>query len=84
MVNGDDDIGQFTATVKRICPDAGHAVRDRDRGQESIAAVPSTPDTLLLDWSINPFESSPEIIGQVSAERSYWGTNQTKLKPVRR
>ena len=50
----------------------------------SIAAVPSTPDTLLLDWSINPFESSPEIIGQVSAERSYWGTNQTKLKPVRR
>ena len=32
----------------------------------SIAAVPSTPDTLLLDWSINPFESSPEIIGHVS------------------
>ena len=32
----------------------------------SIAAVPSAPDTLLLDWSINPFESSPEIIGQVS------------------
>lgn len=32
----------------------------------SIAAVPSNPDILLLDWSINPFESSPEIIGQVS------------------
>ena len=32
----------------------------------SIAAVPSSPDILLLDWSINPFESSPEIIGQVS------------------
>lgn len=32
----------------------------------SIAAVPSTPDTLLLDWSINPFESSPERIGRVS------------------
>ncbi len=32
----------------------------------SIAAVPSSPDILLLDWSINPFESSPEMIGRVS------------------
>ena len=31
----------------------------------SIAAVPSNPDILLLDWSVNPFESSPEIIGRV-------------------
>ena len=32
----------------------------------SVAAVPSNPDILLLDWSINPFESSPERIGRVS------------------
>ena len=53
----------------------------------SIAAVPSNPDILLLDWSINPFESSPEIIGQVSDYQNQtlaeWAVNHQYKQLIR-
>ncbi|MBR0267683.1 MAG: hypothetical protein IJQ71_09690 [Clostridia bacterium] len=53
----------------------------------SIAAVPSNPDILLLDWSINPFESSPEIIGQVSDYQNQtlaeWAVNHKYKQLIR-